>query len=86
MSRTITVDTGKELLGFIDNLVESGSYKTKSEVVREGLRLLKEQQASSKLEALRQLIDDGENSGDLTEWNVENFLDRMKTKTSDGKK
>ncbi|GAA0422169.1 hypothetical protein GCM10009133_33400 [Cocleimonas flava] len=81
MSRTITVDTGKELLGFIDNLVESGSYKTKSEVVREGLRLLKEQQASSKLEALRQLIDDGENSGNLTEWNVDTFLDRMKAKT-----
>ena len=80
MSRTITVDTGKELLGFIDNLVESGNYKTKSEVVREGLRLLKEKQASSKLEALRQLIDDGENSGDLLEWNVDNFLDRMKAK------
>ena len=80
MSRTITVDTGKELLGFIDNLVESGSYKTKSEVVREGLRLLKEKQASSKLEALRQLIDDGENSGDLLEWNVDTFLDRMKAK------
>ena len=80
MSRTITVDTGKELLGFIDNLVESGSYKTKSEVVREGLRLLKEKLASSKLEALRQLIDDGENSGDLLEWNVDTFLDRMKAK------
>ncbi|WP_299881580.1 type II toxin-antitoxin system ParD family antitoxin [uncultured Cocleimonas sp.] len=86
MSRTITVDTGKELLGFIDNLVESGSYKTKSEVVREGLRLLKEQQASSKLEALRQLIDDGENSGDLSEWNVDTFLNRMKAKTTDDKR
>ena len=80
MSRTITVDTGNELLGFIDNLVESGNYKTKSEVVREGLRLLKEKQANSKLEALRQLIDDGENSGDLLEWNVDSFLDRMKAK------
>ncbi len=80
MSRTITVDTGSELLGFIDNLVESGNYKTKSEVVREGLRLLKEKEANSKLEALRQLIDDGENSGDLLEWNIDSFLDRMKAK------
>lgn len=80
MSRTITVDTGNELLGFIDMLVESGNYKTKSEVVREGLRLLKEKQANSKLETLRQLIDDGENSGDLLEWDVESFLDRMNTK------
>ena len=81
MSRTITVDTGNELLGFIDNLVESGNYKTKSEVVREGLRLLKEKQANSKLEALRQLIDDGENSGELVEWNMDTFLDRMKAET-----
>ncbi len=80
MSRTITVDTGNDLLGFIDSLVESGNYKTKSEVVREGLRLLKEKQASSKLEVLRQLIDDGENSGDLLEWNADNFLDRMNSK------
>jgi len=80
MSRTITVDTGNELLGFIDMLVESGNYKTKSEVVREGLRLLKEKQANSKLETLRQLIDDGENSGDLLEWDVDSFLDRMNTK------
>ena len=80
MSRTITVDTGDELRGFIDGLVETGSYKTKSEVVREGLRLLKEQQANSKIEALRQLIDDGENSGELLEWNADKFLERMKLK------
>ena len=42
MSRTITVDTGDELRRFIDSLVETGSYKTKREVVRDGLRLLKE--------------------------------------------
>ncbi len=81
MSRTITVDTGNELRGFIDTLVDSGNYKTKSEVVREGLRLLKEKQAKSKLEALRQLIDDGENSGEALDWNAEQFLDRMKLKT-----
>lgn len=78
MSRTITVDTGNELLHFIDSLVESGNYITKSEVVKEGLRLLKEKQASSELEVLRQLIDDSENSGDLLRWNVDSFLDRMK--------
>ena len=81
MSRTITVDTGNELRGFIDSLVETGSYKTKSEVVREGLRLLKEQRANSKLEALRQIIEAGENSGDLIDWNVDSFLGRMKEKS-----
>ncbi len=82
MSRTITVDTGDDLRGFVDGLVETGSYKTKSEVVREGLRLLKEQQASSKLEALRQLIDEGDNSGDPIRWDVKEFLSEMKQKTT----
>jgi antitoxin ParD1/3/4 len=80
MTRTITIDTGEELRGFIESLVESGSYKTNSEVVREGLRLLQEKQAASKLETLRKLIDEGENSGEPVDWDVNEFLGRMKTK------
>ncbi len=78
MARTMTVDTGEDLRGFVESLVESGNYKTNSEVIRDGLRLLQEKQAASKLETLRQLIDDGENSGEPTDWNVEDFLARMK--------
>ena len=74
MARTMTVDTGAELRGFVESLVESGRYKTNSEVVRDGLRLLQEKQASSKLETLRQLIDEGENSGEPIDWNIHNFL------------
>jgi len=78
MARTMTVDTGEDLRGFVESLVESGNYKTNSEVVRDGLRLLQEKQAASKLEILRQLIDEGENSGKPADWNVEDFLARMK--------
>ena len=78
MARTMTVDTGEELRGFIESLVESGGYKTNSEVVRDGLRLLQEKQASSKLETLRQLIDEGENSGTAVDWDVSEFLNQMK--------
>lgn len=78
MARTMTVDTGEELRGFIESLVESGSYKTNSEVVRDGLRLLQEKQAASKLETLRLLIDEGENSGTAVDWDVNQFLSRMK--------
>ncbi len=78
MTRTITVDTGEELRSFIESLVESGGYKTNSEVIREGLRLLQEKQAASKLETLRKLIDDGENSGKPIDWDVNEFLGRMK--------
>ena len=82
MARTMTVDTGEELRGFVESLVESGSYKTNSEVVRDGLRLLQEKQAASKLETLRKLIDEGENSGRPVDWDVNNFLSRMKARKS----
>jgi len=74
----MTIDTGEELRGFVESLVESGSYKTNSEVVRDGLRLLQEKQAASKLETLRRLIDEGEDSGEPVDWNVNEFLDRVK--------
>ena len=80
MARTMTVDTGEDLRDFVESLVESGNYKTNSEVIRDGLRLLQEKQAASKLETLRQLIDEGENSGDPVDWDVEDFLARMKSK------
>ncbi|WP_350303917.1 type II toxin-antitoxin system ParD family antitoxin [Photorhabdus viridis] len=80
VSRTMTVDTGEELRGFVESLVESGYYKTNSEVVREGLRLLQEKQAESKLEALRQLIDEGDNSGKAVAWDINTFFTRMKNK------
>jgi antitoxin ParD1/3/4 len=78
MARTMTIDTGEDLRAFVESLVESGRYKTNSEVVREGLRLLQEKQAASKLETLRRLIDEGENSGEPIDWDVNEFLDRMK--------
>jgi len=76
----MTIDTGNELRGFVESLVDSGQYKTNSEVIREGLRLLQEKQAASKLETLRRLIDEGENSGTPVDWNVNEFLAGMKQK------
>ena len=76
----MTIDTGNELRGFVESMVDSGQYKTNSEVIREGLRLLQERQAASKLETLRRLIDEGESSGDPVDWNVNEFLAGMKQK------
>lgn len=78
MARTMTIDTGEELRDFVESLVASGSYKTNSEVVREGLRLLQEKQAASKLETLRRLIDEAEDSGEPVNWDVDEFMGRMK--------
>ena len=51
MARTMTVDLGAELREFIESLIESGDYRTQSEVLRESLRLLREKQAESRLQA-----------------------------------
>jgi antitoxin ParD1/3/4 len=86
MARTITIDTGDELRSFIDESVKSGYYKTTSEVVREGLRLLQEKQAESKLKILQNLIQEGEDSGVASEWSMQDFLSRMDAKTDDKNK
>lgn len=78
MARTMTVDLGNELRGYVEYLVNSGDYKTNSEVLRESLRLFREKQADSKLEKLRKLIDEGESSGVPVEWSADEFLIRMK--------
>ncbi len=56
MARTMTVDLGDELREFIESLIESGDYRTQSEVIRQSLRLLREKQAESRLQALRDML------------------------------
>ncbi|MDR3504328.1 MAG: type II toxin-antitoxin system ParD family antitoxin [Legionella sp.] len=81
MARTMTVDLGSELRHYVESLVDSGDYRSNSEVLRESLRLLREKQAESKLEQLRHLIDEGEASGDPLIWGAHDFLTRMKKKS-----
>ncbi|MDF1826830.1 MAG: type II toxin-antitoxin system ParD family antitoxin [Legionellaceae bacterium] len=78
MARTMTVDLGNELRNYVESLVDSGGYRSNSEVLRESLRLLREKQAESKLEQLRNLIDEGEASGPPLAWNAHDFILRMK--------
>ena len=76
----MTVDLGNELRNYVESLVASGDYRSNSEVLRESLRLLRERQASSKLEQLRQLIDEGENSGEPLHWSAHDFIINIKRK------
>ncbi|MEO1745116.1 MAG: type II toxin-antitoxin system ParD family antitoxin [Pseudomonadota bacterium] len=49
----ISADLGKPLEEFVENLVKSGRYGSKSEVLREGIRLVQEREARTKaLDAL----------------------------------
>lgn len=82
MARTMTVDVGDELREFIDSLVQAGDYRTQSEVMRDALRLLRERQAESRLQELRDLLAEGLSSGDPKPWNKDAFLKSVKTRTA----
>lgn len=62
---TLNVSLSPQLESMIKAKVESGLYNSASEVVREGLRLLEEQDRLQqiKLEMLRAEIEKGRNSG-----------------------
>lgn len=74
MARTMTVDVGEELREFINSLVRAGDYRTQSEVMRDALRLLREKQAESRLQELRDLLAEGISSGEAKPWNKDSFL------------
>ncbi len=78
MARTMTVDLGDELREFIESLIESGDYRTQSEVIRESLRLLREKQAESRLQALRDMLAEGLSSGAAQPWEKDAFLRKVK--------
>ncbi|MDE1918804.1 MAG: type II toxin-antitoxin system ParD family antitoxin [Sphingomonadales bacterium] len=40
----ISADLGQQLEGFVSSLVETGRYNSKSEVLREGVRLIQERE------------------------------------------
>jgi antitoxin ParD1/3/4 len=80
MARTMTIDLGDELRSYVESLVQTGDYKTQSEVIRDSLRLLREKQAASKLQELRDLLAEGESSGEPKEWNMDQFLDTAKSR------
>lgn len=69
----INVSLTPQLEDMIRKKVASGLYNSASEVVREALRLMEEQDRlrAIKLEQLRQDIRDGLDSGDPTPWDPE---------------
>lgn len=61
MAKNTSITLGNHFDSFISEQLETGRYGSASEVVRAGLRLLED--SESKLQALRQLIIQGEESG-----------------------
>nr|WP_306264715.1 type II toxin-antitoxin system ParD family antitoxin [Pararhizobium sp. IMCC3301] len=58
----VSADLGKPLEAFLDRLVKSGRYRSRSEVLREGLRLVQEREA--RLADLYAKLDDGMKAAD----------------------
>jgi antitoxin ParD1/3/4 len=80
-----------ELEELINKKVKTGMYNSASEVVREGLRLLREQDElkALRLEQLKKEINDGYQSastGKVADWNINEFKDKVRNKRSNGKK
>lgn len=66
---------------FTESLIESGNYRTMSEVIRESLRLLREKQAESRLQTRRDLPAEGMSSGEPVVWEKDAFLKKVKAGT-----
>jgi antitoxin ParD1/3/4 len=61
MARNTSVTLSDHFRALVDELVGSGRFGSASEVVREGLRLVEERER--RLQALRQALIEGEESG-----------------------
>ena len=70
---------GDHFREFAQRKVREGRYASTSEVVRAGLRLLEVEE--EKLEALRQAIQEGIDSGPGEHFDLEEFLAEMRSKT-----
>ena len=76
MAKNTSFALGDHFAGFVESQVEAGRYGSASEVVRAGLRLLEEHEA--RVEALRDALVAGEESGNTRALDSDAFLTRMR--------
>ena len=74
MAKNTSITLGEHFDGFISNQVKTGRYGSASEVVRAGLRILED--SEGKLEALRQMLVDGEQSG-IADYSYAQFIEEL---------
>lgn len=72
MTRNTSISLGDHFAQFIDRQVDGGRYRSASDVVRAGLRLLEEQE--TRRETLRAALIEGETSGTPESFDSEAFL------------
>ena len=74
MAKNTSITLGDHFDSFISHQLEFGRYGSASEVVRAGLRMLED--SESKLQALRQMLIQGEESG-IADYNYQDFLSEL---------
>jgi antitoxin ParD1/3/4 len=74
MAKNTSITLGDHFDGFISDKIQSGRYASASEVVRAGLRALEDKE--SKLNVLRQMLTDGEESG-IADYNYDSLIDEL---------
>lgn len=78
MSKNTSISLGDHFERFISKKVKSGRYHSASEVIRDGLRLL--EQEERKAEALKSALVSGEKSGIAKDFNAKNHLKSLHRK------
>ena len=83
MSKNTSISLGDHFADFVDEQVANGRYSSASEVVRAGLRLLEEREAS--LQALRAALIEGEQSGASAPFDFDAFIAEKRKSASAAK-
>ena len=76
MARNTSVILSEHFEGFVERQVNAGQYHSVSEVIRAGLRLLEEREQM--IQAMREAIIAGEQSGPMQTIDRDAFKDEMR--------
>ncbi|MEV8146244.1 type II toxin-antitoxin system ParD family antitoxin [Specibacter sp. NPDC078709] len=77
MAQNTSISLDDHFVGFLSREVEAGRYRSASEVVRAGLRLLEDQETH--MAALRAALIAGEESGQPEDFDFETFIESKRS-------
>ena len=78
MGRNTSISLGNYFESFVKSRIAEGRYKNASEVIRAGLRLLEERE--NKVQALKNAIQEGIDSGINEDFVADEFLNELKVR------